>query len=87
MDNNIEFHSFMCINCGKRAYTLPRPKGHKYKQGHLKKLYCPHCKQEFNCVECFDDKDVIKFRENFEKGEYNEEKENSISALRNPGVR
>ena len=42
---------FYCTQCGKYAMTLPRPLCHQRAGGHLKKLYCPHCRQEHNCVE------------------------------------
>ena len=54
-------HSFMCIQCGKLAMTLPRPVGHQHKAGHRKRLYCPHCRMEINCVECKNDEDIFYF--------------------------
>ena len=40
-----------CTKCGQQGISIPRRVG-KYKEaGHLKKIYCPHCKQEWNHVE------------------------------------
>lgn len=72
----------MCLNCGKAAYSLPRKVSHQYKRGHMKKLYCPHCKQEINCVECFDDTDIFNFKIKFENGEYENERKESLDFVR-----
>ena len=40
-----------CTNCGNRGINIPRRSGHYRKAGHLKKLYCIHCKKECNHVE------------------------------------
>ena len=70
---------FMCIQCGKLAMILPRPVGHQYKNGHRKRLYCPHCKVEINCVECKNDEDIFYFKEDFANGLYKEEcEENGV---------
>lgn len=68
----IEFHSFWCPVCGNKAMDLPRNYGHQHKDFHLKKLWCPHCKQERNTIECKDDEDVFIFKLNFEEGAYSD---------------
>lgn len=68
--NKFEMHNFMCIKCGNSVYSLPRQTSHKHKQGHLKKLYCPHCKIEVNCYECKDDAEVYDFRIKFENNDF-----------------
>ena len=45
---------FYCTNCGKYTLSLPRKNGRTRKGGHLKKLYCPNCKEEHNCAEVDD---------------------------------
>lgn len=44
--------SFYCIKCGKKGIPVLRKKGKEREAGHLKKLYCIHCQQEINHVEC-----------------------------------
>lgn len=73
---------FMCIQCGKLAMILPRPIGHQYKNGHRKRLYCPHCKVEINCVECKNDEDIFYFKEDFANGLYKEECEESLKYIK-----
>ena len=75
-------HSFMCIQCGKLAMTLPRPVGHQHKASHRKRLYCPHCKMEINCVECKNDEDIFYFKEDFAQGYYKEECAESLRHIK-----
>lgn len=81
MAGQIVIHSFYCMNCGKMAMELPRKKGFQYERFHRKKLYCPYCKTEINCVECKNDDDVFEFRENFLNGAYEDEKEKSLDFI------
>lgn len=80
--STVDYHSFMCIKCGKMVYSLPRKLSRQYKRGHMKKLYCPYCKLEINCVECFDDNDIVNFKIKFNNGEYEEEKNKSLDFLK-----
>jgi hypothetical protein len=75
---NIVEHDFYCLNCGKRALTLPRKQGHQHERFHRKKLYCPWCQMKVNAIECKTWEDRIEFQENFEKGIYKEEAAASI---------
>lgn len=84
MAGQIVIHSFYCIKCGKMAMELPRKKGFQYERFHRKKLYCPYCKTELNCIECKNDEDVYEFKENFEKGVYENEVEDSLHYLGSP---
>ena len=42
---------FYCTHCGQRGIPLARKYGRERESGHLKKLYCIHCKQETNHAE------------------------------------
>lgn len=51
--SNISLTSvFFCNKCGNKGIPIPRKKGSEREAGHLKKLYCLNCKQEWNHVEC-----------------------------------
>lgn len=56
-------HRFFCTNCGREGLPLARKTGHQHQKGHLKNLYCPWCKGEYNHWECHDDEEVAKFKE------------------------
>ena len=71
-------HSFYCICCGNRGIPLSRPQGFKHEKMHRKKLYCIHCKQEVNHIECKTFDEVEEFHYNFENGVYKNEAEESI---------
>ena len=43
---------FYCIKCGNKGIPIPRKKGAEREAGHLKRLYCLKCQQEWNHVEC-----------------------------------
>lgn len=50
-NNNIEISEMYCCKCGKKGLNIFR-KNSKYREpGHLKKLYCVYCKQEWNHAE------------------------------------
>jgi hypothetical protein len=73
MRGKTEMHDFYCINCGRKAYTLPRRIGHQHEKFHKKKLYCWSCKQEWNCVEVRNYEEAQEFKEAWEAGKYKEE--------------
>ena len=75
---NYAEHSFYCINCGNKGIPLMRKQGFKHEGMHRKKLYCVHCKQEVNHVECKTYDEVEEFRYNFEHGVYKNEAEESL---------
>lgn len=46
-----EASKFYCTKCGKEALPVFRTPKNQRGPGHLKVLYCPHCKDTHNCVE------------------------------------
>lgn len=68
-----EIHRFLCVGCGQEGIPLPRSVGYDKGKFHKKKLYCPNCKKEINHIECRNDEEVRQFKENFEKGVYNDD--------------
>lgn len=42
---------FYCVRCGNKGIPIARKVGSQREAGHLKKLYCPHCKEEVNHAE------------------------------------
>lgn len=42
--------AFKCYKCGKDVF-LPRMKGYQRKNGHIKDMWCPYCKEESKFVE------------------------------------
>ena len=84
---NFSEHSFYCIKCGNKGVPLMRKQGHKHKRSHRKKLYCIHCKEEVNHIECQTDDEVYQFKIDFENGVYTNEAEESIHYVRTAGVR
>jgi len=82
-----ECHRFFCIKCGMENFTIPRKGNQKHEKFHRKKLYCWHCRQEINNIECRNQAEVDEFKENFENGVYQNECEESLSFVRNPRQR
>lgn len=81
MRNTYDVHEFYCMKCGQKNMSLQRKVNHKHAKHHRKKLWCWHCKQEVNCIECKNDQEVQEFLENFKAGKYQEELENSIKVI------
>lgn len=48
---NVQISDFYCTKCGNRSIPLARRDGHYREAGHLKKLWCWHCKEEINHAE------------------------------------
>lgn len=42
---------FYCVQCGNKGIPIARKVGSQREAGHLKKLYCPYCKEEVNHAE------------------------------------
>ena len=74
----LEKHRFFCINCGKEGLPIYRSLARQRGKMHRKKMFCIHCKQEVNMVECYSDEDVRKFKRNYENGVYKDEAKQSI---------
>jgi predicted RNA-binding Zn-ribbon protein involved in translation (DUF1610 family) len=68
--NNFQMSSFYCPKCGKKAMDLPRPRSLVRQAFHRKKLYCPWCKETYNCIECRDEWERRIFIEDWEAGLY-----------------
>ena len=83
---NFAEHSFYCIKCGNKGMPLMRKQGFKRERFHRKKLYCIHCKEEINHIECQTQDEIYKFKEDFENGVYINEAEESISFIRSSGL-
>ena len=81
MRNIYDQHDFYCMNCGEKVFTIPRKVNHKHAKHHRKKLWCWHCKQEVNCIECKNDQEVKEFKDNFLAGKYQKELEESINYI------
>ena len=77
---------FFCLNCGEETISLPRKKGKQRKSFHRKKLYCYHCQNTINCVECKNDEDIQIFKEEFSKGVYENEAQESLDIVRCAGL-
>lgn len=71
--NKFDFSSFYCPACGKKSMDLPRPRSMIRQGFHRKKLYCPWCKETYNCIECRNEIEKREFLENWEAGMYVEE--------------
>ena len=74
--------NFYCVQCGQRGLDIWRKKGAEREAGHLKKLYCLHCKKETNHIE------IKEFSQNytyddfiteFEYGNFSEEGNRKVS--------
>lgn len=73
-----EIHDFYCINCGEKGIPLMRPGNKKKATGHRKNMYCYHCKHTVNHIECNSIEAVAKFKDNFDKGLYQEEAQKEL---------
>lgn len=76
-------HRFFCMKCGNEGIPLPRKKGRKHSKFHRKKMYCPHCRKIINHIECRNEIEVEKFKEDFNSGEFLDEVEESLNHVRN----
>jgi hypothetical protein len=74
--------TFYCLQCGKQGIPIPRNRGHQREKFHRKRMYCPFCKEEVNMVECKNPMEVFEFKEDFERGIYNEEAKESLAYVR-----
>lgn len=74
---------FMCSYCGKEGIPLPRKNGKQRKTFHRKKMYCIHCQNTVNHIECKSDEDVAIFNQDFKNGVYVNESKESLDFVRN----
>lgn len=68
---NYFISDFYCTQCGNK-FSLPRTSNKRRSKKHLKHLYCVHCKEDVNHVECNDfsgytHEDFVK---DFESGKF-----------------
>lgn len=75
-------HDFYCIKCGNKGIPLMRNEGFQHERFHRKVIYCWHCKEEVNHVECKTTEDVEQFKIDFENGVYTDEAEESLAHVR-----
>ena len=75
-------HNFYCINCGEATLPIMRKSGQERGKFHRKKLYCYHCKQEINCVECKNENEIQEFKEMFNNGAFKDEAKESINHVK-----
>ena len=73
---------FYCLKCGQKSFPLLRKASFQKEAGHRKKLYCVHCKEEINHIECRNIEEVEIFKENFKKGMYIDEAKESLDFVR-----
>ena len=69
---NFTINNFYCTKCGQRGISIPRRRGREREAMHLKSLWCPFCKGDYNHVECRNDQEIKIFKEKYEAGEYND---------------
>lgn len=77
---------FFCLQCGREGIPLPRKRGQERKSFHRKKIYCYHCQNTINHIECRTDEDIKLFKEEFENGVYENEAKESLDFVRNSRV-
>lgn len=75
-------HDFYCLKCGKKGLPVHRRIGHQYEKFHRKKLYCFYCQEEVNHMECRNQAEIDEFKDAFERGEFVDEAEESVSYVR-----
>lgn len=71
--NRFDMSSFYCPKCGKKAMDLPRPRSLTRQAFHRKKLYCPWCRETYNCIECRNEIERQDFIADWEDGLYEKE--------------
>lgn len=66
---------FYCTRCGKKGIPIARKIGKQREAGHLKRLYCPFCREEVNHAEVrpFGDYNYEDFQLEFELGRFLED--------------
>ena len=79
---NKEHHDFYCLKCGNKGIPLMRVRTRDREKFHRKKLYCIYCREEVNHMECRNQAEIDEFKDAFERGEFIDEAEESISYLR-----
>ena len=78
----VELHDFYCLKCGNKGIGVFRNVGFQRERFHRKRLYCPFCKEEVNHIECKTYEEVQIVKDAFEREEFKEEAEESLSYCR-----
>ena len=65
-------HKFYCTRCGNEGIPIFRRGNQRREAGHLKKLYCLHCKEEVNHAEICDNYTYNSFMLEFNLGNFDE---------------
>ena len=78
----MEYHDFFCLKCGNKGIPIGRRQGFQHGKYHRKKLYCIHCREEVNHMECRTQAEIDEFKAAFERGEFVNEAEESIFYVR-----
>ena len=79
-------HEFYCINCGNKGLPIQRKVENQKEKFHRKRLYCIHCQQVYNMVECRNEDEVKEFKEDFAKGAYLDEAKEFVDINRDSWV-
>ena len=74
-NKEITTSEFYCTKCGKKGIPIARKLGSQREAGHLKRLYCPFCREEVNHAEIrpFGEYDYEDFQLEFELGRFLED--------------
>ena len=70
MSSNYVSSTFFCTQCGNRGIPIPRSKDRMREKGHLKRLYCTHCRRVVNHVEISGNYTEEYFRREYEAGSF-----------------
>ena len=72
---NFTISDFYCTKCGNKGVPIPRRDNRVREKGHLKRLYCIHCKDVVNHIEIrvFDNYTYEDFKKDFDEGKFKED--------------
>lgn len=68
-----DYNKFFCTQCGNEGMPIQRRSSRKKETHHRKQLWCLHCKEETNHIECTNQYEIEEFKRNFENGVYKNE--------------
>jgi hypothetical protein len=77
-----ETHDFYCLQCANKTIPVVRKLAKKREKFHRKKLWCPTCRLETNCIEITNYEEKEIFMEAYANGEYRNEATESLNYLR-----
>ena len=75
MPKNTNLSKMYCVICGNEGIPINRKRGQNREPGHLKKLYCIHCRKQTNHVEIrsfFSDYNIEDFKLERQYGNFDE---------------